>query len=64
MSATDEPFAECMLDFGRLLSSRGESDRAKEVLHAALEIFTRRSTTPLREAALGAALRELLIRQR
>lgn len=48
----DEPRAECMLDYGRFLASHGDKERAKSMLEAALEIFTRRSMKPLKEETL------------
>jgi len=51
MSHEDEPRAECLLDFGRCLAFRGNRSQAKEVLTAALAIFTNRSMKPLEREA-------------
>lgn len=50
----EEIRGECMLDFGRSLTSRGDESRAREVLTAALAIFSRRSMKPLEHEALEA----------
>ena len=58
MGHEDEPRAECMLEYGRFLASRGETVRAKPMLEAALAIFAGRSMKPLEQETL-LALRSL-----